>query len=102
MGISGVAPSHVQLEAWTRREADLIDAGGTAVPPSSDAAVPAEGPVATHGLRTIPPRENGGNFDVKQLTRGSRLFLPVAVQDALFSTGDAHFAQGQLERAEAD
>jgi formamidase len=59
--------------------------------------VPAEGPVATHGLRTIPPRENGGNFDVKQLTRGSRLFLPVAVQDALFSTGDAHFAQGDGE-----
>ena len=41
--------------------------------------------------------ENGGNFDVKQLTRGSRLFLPVAVEQALFSTGDAHFAQGDGE-----
>ena len=29
------------------------------------------------GLRTLPPRENGGNFDVKQLTKGSKLFLPV-------------------------
>ena len=49
------------------------------------------------GLRTIPPRENGGNFDVKQLTKGARLFLPVFKQGALFSTGDAHFAQGDGE-----
>jgi formamidase len=50
-----------------------------------------------HGLRTLPPRENGGNFDVKQLTKGSKLFLPVFVKGALFSTGDAHFAQGDGE-----
>ena len=59
--------------------------------------MPAEGPVAAHGLRTVPPRENGGNFDVKQLTKGARLLLPVAVKDALFSTGDGHFAQGDGE-----
>ncbi|MGH7268269.1 MAG: acetamidase/formamidase family protein, partial [Candidatus Rokuibacteriota bacterium] len=51
----------------------------------------------THGLRTLPPRENGGNFDVKQLTRGAKLLLPVAVEGALFSTGDGHFAQGDGE-----
>jgi formamidase len=48
-------------------------------------------------LRTLPPRENGGNFDVKQLTRGAKLLLPVFVEGALFSTGDAHFAQGDGE-----
>jgi formamidase len=48
-------------------------------------------------LRTIPPRENGGNFDVKQLTTGSTLWLPVAVEGALFSVGDGHFAQGDGE-----
>jgi formamidase len=48
-------------------------------------------------LRTIPPRENGGNFDVKQLTKGSKLMLPVAVPGALFSVGDGHFAQGDGE-----
>ena len=47
--------------------------------------------------RTIPPRENGGNFDVKQLSRCSKLLLPVGVDGALFSTGDAHFAQGDGE-----
>ncbi|MBI2466436.1 MAG: acetamidase/formamidase family protein [Candidatus Rokubacteria bacterium] len=97
MGVSGVAPSRQQLEAWTRREAELAARGGVALPPDTAGAVPSSGPAATHGLRTIPPRENGGNFDVKQLTKGARLLLPVAVEGALFSTGDAHFAQGDGE-----
>jgi formamidase len=97
MGVSGVAPSRQQVEAWTRREADCAGAGGFALPPDPTDAVPASGQAASAGLRTLPPRENGGNFDVKQLTRGARLLLPVAVEGALFSTGDAHFAQGDGE-----
>jgi formamidase len=45
----------------------------------------------------MPPRENCGNADVKQLTRGSRLFIPVAVDGGLYSVGDGHFAQGDSE-----
>ncbi|HLC41951.1 MAG TPA: acetamidase/formamidase family protein [Methylomirabilota bacterium] len=97
MGISGVAPSRQQVEAWTMREADLLARGGIVFPPDPSDAVPPSGPIATTGLRTIPPRENGGNFDVKQMTKGAKLFLPVAVEGALFSTGDAHFAQGDGE-----
>jgi formamidase len=97
MGVSGVAPSREQLEAWTRREADLFARGGMVFPPGAEGAVPASGPVAADGLRTLPPRENGGNFDVKQLTKGARLLLPVTVEGALFSTGDGHFAQGDGE-----
>jgi formamidase len=97
MGVSGVAPSRQQVEAWTKREADALARGGAVFPPDADGAVPASGPVATQGLRTLPPRENGGNFDVKQLSKGSRLLLPVAVDGALFSTGDGHFAQGDGE-----
>ncbi len=97
MGVSGVAPSHAQLDAWTRREAELAARGGVALPPDTASSVPIAGVGATHGLRTLPPRENGGNFDVKQLSAGSRLLLPVAVDGALFSTGDAHFAQGDGE-----
>jgi formamidase len=97
MGVSGVAPSRQQVEAWTRREADWLARGGMVLPPDASGAVPASGPAAMHGLRTLPPRENGGNFDVKQLSKGSRLFLPVAVDGALFSTGDGHFAQGDGE-----
>lgn len=97
MGVSGVAPSPQQVEAWTRREADLLARGGLVFPPDPAGAVPSAGPISTAGLRTIPPRENGGNFDVKQLTKGAKLFLPVSVLGALFSTGDAHFAQGDGE-----
>src|SRR5262249_37295042 len=34
---------------------------------------------------TMPPRKNGGNMDIKQITVGSRLLLPVWVDGALFS-----------------
>ena len=92
-----MAPSRQQLAGWPERETALLARGGTALPPDPASAVPAAGPIAGEGLRTLPPRENGGNFDVKQLTKGARLFLPVAVEGALFSTGDGHFAQGDGE-----
>ena len=95
MGISGVAPSRDQLQQWSQREADLVARGGFAFLPEADMAVPAA--VAQDGLRTIPPRGNGGNLDIKQLTAGTTLLLPVAVEGALFSTGDGHFAQGDGE-----
>ena len=97
MGTSGVAPSHEEVARWNAREQAVRDAGGVALPPDPEDAVPISGAAAGQGLRTIPPRENGGNFDIKQLTRGSRLFLPVSVDGALFSTGDAHYAQGDSE-----
>jgi acetamidase/formamidase len=46
---------------------------------------------------TIPPRKTGGNMDIKQLTAGTTLYLPVAVDDAIFSAGDGHAAQGDGE-----
>ncbi len=46
---------------------------------------------------TIPPRNVGGNMDVRHLNAGSRLLLPVQVPGALFSAGDAHAAQGDGE-----
>ena len=97
MGTAGVAPSHQQLEEWTRREAALMEKGGIVLPPDPTDAVPAGGVVAEHGLRTLPPRENCGNADVKQLTKGSLLYVPVAVEGALYSAGDGHFAQGDSE-----
>jgi acetamidase/formamidase len=48
-------------------------------------------------LDTIPPRLNGGNIDIKQLVKGSKLFLPVLHPGALFSLGDTHAAQGDGE-----
>src|SRR6266404_5721933 len=97
MGTAGVAPSHEQLRRWTEREAELKARGGRVWPPDATNAVPAGGKVAAEGLRTIPPRENCGNVDAKQLTKGSRLLIPVNVEGALYSAGDGHFAQGDSE-----
>ena len=46
---------------------------------------------------TTPPRRWGGNIDCKELVAGSTLYLPIAVDGALFSTGDGHAAQGDGE-----
>lgn len=46
---------------------------------------------------TIPPRFNGGNIDIRGLTIGAKLFQPVWVEGALFSTADCHSAQGDGE-----
>ena len=46
---------------------------------------------------TPPPRYCGGNIDCKELVKGSSLFLPIAVENALFSIGDGHALQGDGE-----
>ena len=48
-------------------------------------------------LRTIPPRENGGNMDIKQMQVGTTLLLPCFIAGCLLSIGDVHFAQGDGE-----
>ncbi len=55
------------------------------------------GPREAGRLTTIPPRENAGNIDIRNLTPGSRAFFPVLVPGALFSCGDCHSAQGDGE-----
>ncbi len=97
MGTAGVAPSQEQVVAWTKREAELVSRGGRAMLPDATDAVPHLEPIASEGLRTMPPRENCGNLDAKQLTKGSKLFVPVNVPGGLYSAGDAHFAQGDGE-----
>ncbi|MCH8350149.1 MAG: acetamidase/formamidase family protein, partial [Chloroflexi bacterium] len=97
MGTIGVAPSRALRQEILLREDELLRRGGAVLGPEPAGAVPAGEPFASEGLRTIPPRENGGNMDIKQLTAGTRLLLPVFTEGALFSAGDAHFAQGDCE-----
>jgi formamidase len=118
-GIMGTAPSHELLEEWNEREQELIDAGPereTAVnhetreehPPLALPPEPNEvllggmdeedvPEAAEKAARTIPPRENAGNCDIKNLGRGSRVYIPVFVEGANFITGDLHFSQGDGE-----
>ena len=53
---------------------------------------------AAPGLHSIiPPRNVGGNMDVRDIAEGVELYLPVEVDGALFSVGDTHAAQGDGE-----
>lgn len=54
-------------------------------------------PAEPGAFHTTPPRRTGGNMDIKQLTVGTTLWLPIEVEGALFSCGDAHGAQGDGE-----
>ena len=49
----------------------------------------------THSV--VPPRRVGGNLDIRDLSAGVELYLPVEVDGALFSVGDTHAAQGDGE-----
>ncbi len=53
---------------------------------------------AEAGLHSIiPPRNVGGNMDIRDITSGVTLYLPIEVEGALFSIGDTHAAQGDGE-----
>jgi acetamidase/formamidase len=45
----------------------------------------------------VPPRRVGGNMDIRDLTAGAELYLPVEVAGGLLSIGDPHAAQGDGE-----
>jgi acetamidase/formamidase len=70
-----------------------------------DIAIPLEPFFGTMGVcpagataqPVMPPGTFGGNVDIRQLVRGSTLFVPVQVEHGLFSCGDAHGAQGDGE-----
>ncbi|HEX6325256.1 MAG TPA: acetamidase/formamidase family protein [Jiangellaceae bacterium] len=97
MGTIGLSPGHELLATTTAREQALLDRGGVVLPPSPASAVPDDQRIAAEALRTIPPREQAGNVDIKQLGAGTTLLLPVDTPGGLFSAGDAHFAQGDGE-----
>jgi acetamidase/formamidase len=54
-------------------------------------------PPAYGAVTSVVPREFGGNMDLKELTAGTTLFLPVWAPGALFSAGDGHGVQGDGE-----
>lgn len=101
-GTIGVGLGMPEIETVYQREEELRKAGGFVLPPEPQDAVPADlcgpgGKVASRCLRTIPPRENGGNSDVKQMVRGTTLLFPCWVKGCMLSMGDTHFAQGDGE-----
>lgn len=102
MGSVGVLPGEPEVAAWLARESALGEAGGVVLLPQPIGALPAKvcGPDGSHKdkcLRTIPPRENGGNMDVQQMQIGTTLLLPCFVDGCSLFVGDVHYAQGDGE-----
>ncbi|KAI5588845.1 hypothetical protein POPTR_005G145400v4 [Populus trichocarpa] len=119
-GIVGTAPSRELLNIWNEREREVEENGlkhlklcevlhsrPLANLPSTKGChlgkiqkgTPEWEKIATEAARTIPGRENGGNCDIKNLSRGSKVYLPVFIEGANVSTGDMHFSQGDGEIA---
>ena len=107
-GLMGTAPSKKLLDRWNKREGALIATDPDrvpplALPPNPDSAILGSlkgkdfDRVAKEAARTAPPRENGGNQDIKNFTKGTRVFYPVFVDGANLSFGDLHFSQGDGE-----
>lgn len=70
---------------------------GIAIPTRPFCGVMGVAPPEAGSFPAMPPGKHGGNMDIKHLTVGSRLELPVWVEGALFSTGDLHAAMGDGE-----
>ncbi|RMF20294.1 MAG: acetamidase/formamidase family protein [Cyanobacteria bacterium J083] len=111
-GLIGCAPSMELLQKWNKREKALVERGGPAwkpkIPPLAALPNPEQAVlgkltgaeferVAAEAARTVPPREHGGNCDIKNLSKGSRIYFPVYVEGANLSMGDIHFSQGDGE-----
>ena len=101
-GIVTVLPGAEQHRALLAREAMLAAAGGTVSLPNPRYAVPAalcgvEGSKRDECLRTGPPREQGGNLDIRYVGVGVTIYLPCQVSGCGLAFGDVHFAQGDGE-----
>ncbi len=80
---------------WDRHVAQFKP--GISVPLDPFVGVIGVAPEESGQHATVPPRRVGGNMDVRFMRAGTTLYLPVAVEGALFSIGDLHCAQGDGE-----
>jgi formamidase len=104
MGTVGVLPDKPELDKWLKREKALADAGGQVLTPQPVEALPADlcgvdGTAKDECVRTVPPRENGGNIDTNQTVVGTTLHFPCFIDGCGLFAGDVHFAMGGGEVA---
>ena len=101
-GVISVLPGAEQHAIMLEREKELYDAGGAVLLPHAKHAVPEEicgegGTYSDECLRTIPPREHGGNLDIRYLQAGASIYLPCYLGGCGLSIGDTHYIQGDGE-----
>ena len=103
-GVVTTMPGPALLAEVLARETQLLESGGAVMNPDPDEAEPAslcgsEGTKPAECLRTIPPREHGGNMDIRYITTGTTVFLPCYIDGCGLAVGDFHYAQGDGEVA---
>ena len=104
VAIVGAGPAGLAAADVLARETELLELGGAVMNPDPDEAEPAalcgvEGTKSAECLRTIPPREHGGNMDIRYITTGTTVYLPCFVDGCGLAVGDFHYAQGDGEVA---
>jgi acetamidase/formamidase len=104
-GWSGVVPGfglladdfrEPELLAWSVSET-AAEALGFRLEPAPFPGVLGICPAGAGPFSVVPPREVGGNLDLRDLVPGTTLWLPIAVDGAWFAAGDAHALQGDGE-----
>ena len=103
-GVVTTLPGPGLLARVLARETQLLEAGGAVLGPDPTEAEPAavcgaEGTKPAECLRTIPPREHGGNMDIRYITTGTTVYLPCYIDGCGLAVGDFHYAQGDGEVA---
>jgi formamidase len=103
-GVVTTLPGEKLLADVLARETQLLESGGVVMNPDPDEAYPAmlcgvEGTKPSECLRTIPPREHGGNMDIRYITTGTTVYLPCYIDGCGLAVGDFHYAQGDGEVA---
>jgi len=101
-GIVTVLPGVEQHAKILSRETELLNAGGSVMMPYAKYAAPMElcgegGTFSEECLRTIPPREHGGNLDIRYLQAGVTIYLPCYLPGCGLAIGDVHYIQGDGE-----
>jgi formamidase len=101
-GVVTTLPGQRLLADILKREGELMNIGGSVMPPDPHEAQPAalcgpEGSKASECLRTVPPREHGGNMDIRYMTTGTTVYLPCYIDGCGLAVGDFHYAQGDGE-----
>ena len=103
-GVVTTLPGQQLLADVLARETQLLESGGAVMNPDPTEAEPAmlcgvEGTKSAECLRTIPPREHGGNMDIRYITTGTTVYLPCYIDGCGLAVGDFHYAQGDGEVA---
>jgi len=103
-GVVTVLPGPDQIATYLAREHAGVAAGGRGQLPEPINAAPVdvcgpESPIKEECVRTGPPREHGGNMDIRYHSAGTTIYLPCYIDGCGLAVGDVHYAQGDGEVA---